>query len=66
MTANPTITQSASAASVTGLHEACSAVFYFVLLLPQFGFASADTHDFAPNAGIANNHRIESGIREAQ
>ena len=42
------------------------AVFYFVLLLPQFSSTSVNTGDFAPKVRIANKHRIESGFREAQ
>ena len=42
------------------------AVFYFVLLLPQFGFTSVNTRDFAPKVRIAHKHWIESGFRETQ
>jgi hypothetical protein len=42
------------------------AVFYFVLLLPQFGSASANTRDSAPKSRIAHKHPIESGFRETQ
>jgi hypothetical protein len=44
----------------------CQVVFYFVLLLPQFGSTSANTHDFAPKVRIAYKHRIQSGFRETQ
>src|ERR1019366_4821300 len=42
------------------------AVFYFVLLLPQFGSTSVNTRDFAPKVRIAYNHRIDSCFRETQ
>ena len=52
-----------------GILQNCStvqAVFYFVLLLPQFGSASANTRDFAPKVRIAHKHWIESDFRETQ
>jgi hypothetical protein len=47
----------------TGLFQA---VFYFVLLLPQFGSASENTGDFAPKVRIAYKPRIERGFHETQ
>ena len=44
----------------------CQVVFYFVLLLPQFGSTSVNTSDFAPKLRITHKHPIESGFRETQ
>jgi hypothetical protein len=52
--------------STAGTNIQDQGVFYFVLLLPQFGSASVNTRDFAPKVRIAYKHRIESGFRETQ
>jgi len=52
-----------------GIPQDCSTVrvvFYFVLLLPKFGSASANSRDFVLKVRIAYKHWIESGFRETQ